>query len=129
MHNIKTVTAAIIIKNEKILICRRANGEKLAGLWEFPGGKLENGESLQQGLERELSEELGVRSRADIVLGRSRYTYDHGEFEVVGIQTELLDFDIKLSVHDASEWVSLNELMSYRLAPADILLAEALIKT
>ncbi len=123
----KTVTAAIIIRDGKVLVCRRAAGEKLAGFWEFPGGKLEDGETLRQCLERELLEELGVRARAGETIGRSIYCYDHGEFELVGMRAELLDADINLAVHDSAQWASPDELLTYKLAPADIPLAEILI--
>lgn len=124
----KTVTAAIIIQNGRVLICRRAPGEKLGGFWEFPGGKLEPGENLKQCLERELREELDVESQAGEIVERSIYTYPHGEFELVGIKTELQCQDIKLSVHDKFEWVLPEVLLSFNLSPADIPLAEAVIK-
>ena len=54
-----TVTCAIIENNDKILIARRAKGQKLPGKWEFPGGKVEEGESPEECLKRELEEEFG----------------------------------------------------------------------
>ena len=54
------VTCAIIEKDGKILIARRAEGQKLAGKWEFPGGKVEDGESPEECLKRELEEEFGI---------------------------------------------------------------------
>ena len=57
-----TVTCAIIERNGKILIARRAEGQKLAGKWEFPGGKVEDGESPGECLKRELEEEFGIQS-------------------------------------------------------------------
>ena len=124
----KTVTAAIIIRNGNVLICRRAPGEKLAGFWEFPGGKLEEGESLKECIERELLEELGVESQAGEILERSVYTYPHGRFELVGILTGLWGSDIRLKVHDEIRWVPLEVLLSFKLSPADVPLAEAVIK-
>jgi 8-oxo-dGTP diphosphatase len=56
----RTVAAAIIQKEDCILLARRSPGEKLAGFWEFPGGKVENGESPEECLARELREELGI---------------------------------------------------------------------
>ena len=120
----KTVTAAIIFNEDKVLICRRAPEEKLAGYWEFPGGKLEAGESLRQCLERELHEELGLEVRAGEILGRSLYAYEHGEIELVGIRAELLSGEPEKRVHDRLEWVLPERLAGYLLAPADIPLAE-----
>jgi len=54
-----TVTAAIIRKGDTVLLTRRKQGQRMAGYWEFPGGKLEEGETLQACLEREILEELG----------------------------------------------------------------------
>jgi 8-oxo-dGTP diphosphatase len=58
----KTVTAAIAIDKGRILLARRSQNEKLSGYWEFPGGKVEKGESLQDCLKKELKEELGVQA-------------------------------------------------------------------
>lgn len=64
----KQVAAAIVFDDGKVLVTRRAAGQKLAGFWEFPGGKLEPGEDVQSCIVRELQEELGVASTAGEVL-------------------------------------------------------------
>jgi A/G-specific adenine glycosylase len=69
-----TVTAAIIHRAGQVLLARRPSKGLLGGLWEFPGGKLEPGENLPQGLEREIREELGV----DIHVGQPFGVYRHG---------------------------------------------------
>jgi len=74
----QTVAAAIIIRDRCVLLTRRGPDEKLAGYWEFPGGKVEDGESLDACLERELQEELGVQSCAGDVLMECKYHYEHG---------------------------------------------------
>ena len=128
------VAAAIIIRNGRVLVCRRAEGERLAGFWEFPGGKLEAGESLCECLERELREELGVDARAGEEIGRSRYSYEHGEIELVGLMTELPSgemnasgAELRLSVHDQLIWAAADELLALNLAPADIPLARKIV--
>ena len=68
----KIVTAAIVQDNGRYLIARRRLGEKLAGMWEFPGGKVEFGESLPECLKRELMEELGVKADVGEVLAESQ---------------------------------------------------------
>lgn len=121
-----TVTAAIIINEGKVLICRRKKGLKNAGLWEFPGGKLEQGESLQECLERELFEELGVKAKAGEVLGESIYVYGHGTIKLIGIITELESQNFMLTDHDRYEWADTEKLSDFRLAEADIPLAAKL---
>jgi len=119
----KTVTAAIILRNHQVLLTRRASDQELAGFWEFPGGKVEEGESLKQCLERELAEELGVESTVGEQMVTSEYHYDHGAISLVAMKTALLKEDLTLSVHDKAIWVSVADLMDYQLAPADIPIA------
>ena len=122
----KVVTAAIIISDQKVLLTRRGRAEKLAGYWEFPGGKVEDGERLADCLRRELHEELGVDAVVGEVMAESEYHYGHGSFLLVGMYASLLSNDLKLTVHDKAEWVSVGDLLSYQLAPADIPLAKHL---
>jgi len=72
------VAAAVVHRDGNILITCRAPGEKLAGMWEFPGGKLEPGETPQSCIVRELREELGVESDAGDILTTSVFTYPGG---------------------------------------------------
>jgi 8-oxo-dGTP diphosphatase len=124
----RIVTAAIIIEAPNVLITRRAPTEKLAGYWEFPGGKLEYGETLQKCLERELFEELGIQTAVSAVLAESIYHYDGGSIRLIGLETKILEGDIQLTVHDAAEWVHLEKLLELKLAPADIPIAEIIIQ-
>ena len=125
----KNVSAAIIIRNNKILIGRRSASVNLTGFWEFPGGKQDPGETIQECLERELFEELSVPSIAGDIFHESIFRYDRGTINLIGIMTELLDTNFTLSVHDKVEWVQINELLSYKLAPADIPIAEKVRNT
>jgi len=122
----RVVTAAIIISDQKVLLTRRGPSEKLAGYWEFPGGKVEDGESLTDCLRRELHEELGVEAVIGEVMAESEYLYDHGSFLLVGMYASLSSKNLKLTVHDQAEWVPVSDLLSYQLAPADIPLAKHL---
>ena len=101
----KVVTAGIINRESQFLVARRAANQKLPGFWEFPGGKVETGETLQACVERELLEELGVSAVAGEVLMGSRYDYDHGAILLVAIHAELLSLDFQLTVHDEIRWV------------------------
>jgi len=123
----KIVTAAIIKKDNKILVARRAPDQKLAGLWEFPGGKVEDSETLQQCLERELEEEFGVITKSGKEITSSIYTYEHGSFKIVALESVIISGTLDLRVHDKVEWIQVDELLAVELLPADIAIAEYLI--
>jgi len=124
----KEVTAAIILKGNSVLLLRRKQGKKLEGYWEFPGGKIENGKTPQECLEREIFEELGVKCKASQIIAESEYHYEHDSIKLPGILTVLLNHEIKLTVHDKAKWVSLNNILKLKLAPADIPIAKQLLK-
>ncbi|KTC42381.1 NUDIX hydrolase [Pseudomonas sp. ABAC21] len=124
----KPVAAAVVHLDGKILITRRALGQSLAGLWEFPGGKLEHEESPQECITRELREELGVESVAGEILTTTIYAYPGGEIELIAISVELQSTQFTLQVHDRFEWVRPRELLRYKLAPADIPIAQEIIR-
>lgn len=123
----RQVTAAIIVENNRVMLTRRAPTEKLAGKWEFPGGKVESEESLEECVVRELKEELSLNVKADKIITRSMYTYDHGKFEIIAIAVTINDGELKLSVHDKVSWVPFDELLSYDILPADIPIAKTII--
>lgn len=122
------VAAGIIISNSSVLLCRRGKGEKLEGFWEFPGGKKEQNESIYTCLERELREELGVIISATSIFKESLYEYEGGAINLIGLQAQILSGDITLTVHDKYVWVPIEQVLEYRLAPADIPIAETIIK-
>jgi len=122
----KEVSAAIIVENDKVLLTRRAPDEKLAGYWEFPGGKREENETIEECLVRELFEELSIEVEALETLGSSEYSHNGNLIKLIGIQAAIKSGDIILSVHDIYEWVPIPNLMSFKLAPADISLAKLL---
>lgn len=126
--NIKDVAAGIIQKEGLILIARRGPKEKLAGFWEFPGGKREQNETIEQCLIRELKEELDIEVVTNGILGESDYHYSGGAIKLIGVYAQIVSGDIKMTVHDSFEWVSPKDLLSYQLAPADIPLAKMLIQ-
>jgi len=85
MIKLKEVSAAIIYKEDKVLIARRSVGQKLAGYWEFAGGKKEPEETIEDCLVRELQEELNITVLPKRVIGYSDYNYEHGCIRLVGI--------------------------------------------
>lgn len=124
----KVVTAGLIFDGPKVLITRRAGSEKLAGFWEFPGGKLEEGETIQECLCRELQEELGIHAEILNVVAENEHHYDGGSIRLIGIKACIISGVISLSVHDAAEWVHVDNLLEYKLAPADIPIAISVIE-
>ncbi len=122
----KLVTAAIIQRDDRILLTRRGTGEKLAGLWEFPGGKVHDGELPEACLARELQEELSLVCEVGQKVAESEYRYDHGVFRILAYEADVKSGVLELAVHDSAEWVPVSSLLAYELAPADIPIAEAL---
>lgn len=123
----KNVSAGIFIKNNSVLITKRADKEMLAGYWEFPGGKQEKEESIFECLEREILEELNVRCKANEIYLESIYNYEKGSINLIAIFADLIDTQIELSVHDDYKWANINDLTDYRFAPADIPIVNKLI--
>jgi 8-oxo-dGTP diphosphatase len=121
--DVKTVTAAVIRNGNQVLLARRAPGEMLAGKWEFPGGKVEPGDSERSCLSRELCEELGIETAVGPRVAESVYRYDHGVIRLVAYEVEHLSGEYRLTVHDALMWVAPADLTAQDLAPADIFLA------
>ena len=127
MRKAKDVTAAIILNSEnKVFIARRAPGENMAGGWEFPGGKLEQHETAEECLKRELFEEFGIEVAVKGFFCESIYEYPQGAIRLLAYFAEVTGGDMHLSVHDDYRWVDADELSGYGLLPADISVAEKL---
>lgn len=118
------VTAAIIEKEGKVLAARRKVGSHLEGYWEFPGGKLEEGETPEECLRRELAEEFKIDSRVGIFIGESVYDYGNKIVRLRAYRVEHLEGDFQLIDHDELRWLSLDELNGVNWAPADIPLVD-----
>ena len=124
----KEVTAAIIISDNKVLIAERAPGQNLAGKWEFPGGKIEPGETPQECLKREIREELEVDIDVMDLFGESIYAYQSGTIKLIAFWCQWISGDFKLSVHSRIEWVTRQQLELYDFAPADLPLVARLME-
>lgn len=125
----KLVTAAILRRGDTVLLTRRARGEKLAGSWEFPGGKVHDDETPEACLARELQEELSLTCSIGPKLAESNYRYEHGEFTILAYEAEIQSGSLTLTVHDRADWVDVGKLLDYELAPADIPIAAAVQKS
>jgi len=122
----KEVTAAIIMKDNKVLIAQRAPSENLAGKWEFPGGKTEPGETSQECLKREIREELEVDIEVLALFGESVYAYHSGTIKLVAFWCKWISGEFTLNVHSHIAWVYSHDMDLYDFAPADIPLVEKL---
>jgi 8-oxo-dGTP diphosphatase len=121
------VTAGIICSKNKILIARRAPGKHLGGLWELPGGKLEEGESAEECLSRELKEELGITVDVGNFFMENQHQYGDRTILLKAYLCDLVSGDVILNDHDQVEWVSISEFEKYTFAPADIPFIKALV--
>mgnify|MGYP003634717615 CR=1 FL=1 len=122
----KVVTAAIISKNGKFLIGKRANDQPLAGFWEFPGGKTEIGETDQEALARELFEEFSVRAKVGEFLTSSRHEYDGGAIQLNAYWIESWEGEFAPIVHSELAWVSPDVMGDYDMLPADVPISDRL---
>jgi len=124
-----TVTAAIIEKEEAFLVARKRAGLHLAGHWEFPGGKLEENETPEECLSRELMEEFGIHCQVGELVGESIHDYGSKTIRLLGYMVRHLSGDFTLRDHDTIRWLSAAELAesvsSFPWAPADIPLVQA----
>lgn len=113
--------AAAILENKKgeVLIAKRKKG-KLAGYWEFPGGKIEKGESPEQGLIRELNEEMNLEIEIEGYIGENIHSYDIGTIRLLAFKGKIIGGDIKLADHEEYIWINIQDLKKVNLAPADI---------
>lgn len=124
-----TVTAAVIEKDGRALIVRKGPGTRHAGRWEFPGGKLEFGETPEACLEREILEELGIEVRVAHFLCESIYAYPHATIRLLAFHVDWTSGAIRLTDHDDIAWVAPAELGAWDLLPADVPIAQALAAT
>lgn len=118
---LRFVAAALIIRDGQVLIGQRRPDQVMALKWEFPGGKIEPGETPQQALARELQEELGIQAIIDRPVIRIRHNYRHGgavdlQFFVVREFTG----EIQNHIFNEVRWVKLSELPEYDFLAADL---------
>jgi 8-oxo-dGTP diphosphatase len=121
------VTAAIIRKGDLIFLARRPEGKHLAGFWEFPGGKIEEGETPEECLGRELGEELEIKVRIGNHIMDNLYEYDDIIILLKVYQVEITDGIPSYNHYLEHYWVNIDEILGYKLAPADVPVANLLI--
>lgn len=115
-----SVVGAVIVRDGSILCAQRGLTSALPGMWEFPGGKIEKGESPRGALEREIVEELCCRVRVHEVVTSTTHEYDFGIVELTTFYCELIEGMPELSEHEAIAWLSPADLRTLDWAPADV---------
>ena len=119
------VVAAIIKKEDKIFITKRSYGE-FKDMWEFPGGKIEAGETREEALVREIKEELELDINKLEYLTTVEYDYPNFHLTMDCFICEICGGELVLNAHNDAKWVSLEELSSQKWVPADIEIVEKL---
>ncbi|GAA3766476.1 (deoxy)nucleoside triphosphate pyrophosphohydrolase [Microbacterium kribbense] len=114
------VVGAAIIRDGLILCAQRGAGSVLAGLWEFPGGKIEPGETARAALSREIAEELQCEVTVGAQLTRTIHDYDFGTVVLTTFACRLTAGTPRLTEHAAMRWLAPAELDLLEWAPADI---------
>ena len=123
------VVAALIKKDGKVLIAKRATGdENTLRKWEFPGGKVELNESEENAIEREIKEEFEMNIKANEFIVNNVCEYPNRTIDLRLYDCEYVSGEFKLHDHFECSWVNIENLLEYDLAPADIPLAKYLIK-
>ena len=122
------VVAGIVVANGQILLARRSYPPALAGLWEFPGGKVEDAESLDDALVRELREELGIMVQVDAEFESTSgpWTLGEDQFLRAFFATLVAGEPTPGHSHDAIEWIEPGRLAALDLLPVDRAIAAAL---
>ena len=120
------VTAGLIFREGQLLITQRPAGGHLPGLWEFPGGKCEPGETLPECLQRELQEELGIAVNVREELETLTHAYPEKTVELHFFRCQLVLGEPVGMEGQAIEWVKADELGEYEFPAADAQLLERL---
>ena len=113
------VVAAIIRKEDKIFATQRGYGE-WKDWWEFPGGKMEAGETSEEALKREIIEELSTEISVDEFICTVEYDYPKFNLTMHCYLCSLLTENLHLNEHEAAKWLSINNLDSVKWLPADL---------
>lgn len=118
------VVAAVLEKEGKILLAKRKAKDLLASKWEFPGGKIEPGETPEECLKRELFEEFSIETEIGEFIYSSTYHYPHVSIELLAFKATFISGTFVLHAHEGIRWVRKEELADYDLSGADIPIAK-----
>lgn len=121
------VASGVIVKNNKILIGLRAEGDSGAGMWEFPGGKIELNESSESAIKRELREELDTEATVNQKIMKYSHRFKNTIYEISFFEINKFTGSIKKNVHDDLQWIELASLKKYRFISGDLLLIDRIL--
>jgi len=123
----KQVVAAVIEQKGKLLVCQRTRHQTMPLKWEFPGGKIEEGEQPRDALRRELEEELGIRAKIGDEIARLRHTYPNGStVELRFFIVREYEDEIENRIFRDLQWSDPKDLPSYDFLEADATLVQDL---
>jgi mutator protein MutT len=122
------VSAAIIEIDNRFLICQRGDGGSCAFQWEFPGGKLEPGETGEECVVRECKEELGVDIQVTRIYGETFYRYPDNEINFTFYEAAIISGDISKKIHKDIRWVKISQMKDFNFCPADVQIVDQLCK-
>lgn len=114
------VVGAVVTKDGLVLCAQRGPDGNLPGYWEFPGGKVETGESMQEALQREIQEELACTIHVGSQVTETIYEYDFGVVSLTTFYSTLTSGTPQASEHSALAWLEPLDLNTLQWAPADI---------
>jgi 8-oxo-dGTP diphosphatase len=122
------VSAGILLRDQTVFLAQRPEGKHLAGYWEFPGGKIEPGESPELTLIREFAEEFAVQIAVGSKFHENIHYYADGAVTLHTYLATHVAGAFERCEHAALRWVPVHQLLDYQLAPADIPIAEKLMR-
>ncbi len=117
---VRYVVAALILRADAVLICQRRADQPMAHKWEFPGGKMEPGETAEQALRRELDEELSIRAHIGSRITRLRHTYrSGGAVDLQFFVVQQFEGELCNNIFQQMRWCELRNLPAYDFLAAD----------
>lgn len=122
------VTAAIIEKDDRILIAQREGGSHMEYKWEFPGGKLEPGETPEECIVREIKEELDMKIEVLDIYKVVQFKYMEKDILLLAYKCRLLEGEGKTIECNDFRWVKRDELNNFDFVPADVAIVEKILK-
>ncbi|MEC5425308.1 (deoxy)nucleoside triphosphate pyrophosphohydrolase [Virgibacillus sp. C22-A2] len=121
------VVGAVIVNDSKILCAQRGETKTLSYKWEFPGGKIEQGETAEEALRREIEEEMQCKISVGEQVDHTVYEYDFGVVHLTTFYCALIEGEPVLTEHQSIKWLLREELPMLDWAPADIPAVEKLV--
>lgn len=124
----KKVIASVFEKDGRFLIAQRAKKDALYGKWEFPGGKVEEGETFQECLKRELFEEFGIVAQIGVYMCSSFFVHKNNPMEMLAFRILSYEGDFELREHQQIAWVLPHEFKNYDFPEPDLPIIEKILQ-